>query len=118
MSNTSPAAKQAGAILEIDLAALRANYKIIKKQTEPVECAAVLKADAYGLGVAQVAPVLAASGCRTFFVAHLCEGIGLRHVLGAAANIYVLNNGHNWLRSGCESCPPDCISTPVCLDWG
>ena len=91
MSNTSPAAKQAGAILEIDLAALRANYQIIKKQSEPVECAAVLKADAYGLGVAQVAPVLAASGCRTFFVAHLCEGIGLRNVLGAAANIYVLN---------------------------
>lgn len=44
----------------------------------PAECAAVVKADAYGLGAAETAPALASAGCRTFFVATLDEGIALR----------------------------------------
>jgi alanine racemase len=54
-------------------------------------CAAVVKADAYGLGAARVAPVLAAEGCDTFFVAHLAEGIALREILGVKPEIFILN---------------------------
>ncbi len=88
---TSLGIEQAVAILEVDLAALVANYEILKQRAAPAECAAVVKADAYGLGADRVAPVLAAAGCETFFVAHLMEGIALRRVLGGEASIYVLN---------------------------
>ena len=47
----------------------------------PAECAAVVKADAYGLGMAQAAPALARTGCKTFFVATLGEGKALRQLL-------------------------------------
>jgi len=70
--------------LEIDLAAIVANWRDLcaRHPTGPV--AAVLKADAYGLGAAQVAPALLAAGCRHFFTAHLAEAIALRrHVPGA-----------------------------------
>lgn len=50
----------------------------------------MVKADAYGLGVAEVAPALWRAGARTFFVAHLKEGIVLRRLLPEAA-IYILN---------------------------
>ncbi|MDP6690356.1 MAG: alanine racemase [Alphaproteobacteria bacterium] len=82
---------QAGAVLEIDLEALAANYEILKQRAAPAECAAVVKADAYGLGAERVGPVLAAAGCETFFVAHLSEAIALRRALGVKASIYVLN---------------------------
>jgi alanine racemase len=54
----------------------------------PAECAAVVKADAYGLGTAAVAPALARAGCRTFFVATLGEAKELRALL-PEATIYV-----------------------------
>jgi alanine racemase len=50
----------------------------------------VVKADAYGLGMAQVGPALAAAGCQTFFVATLDEGLSLRRLL-PAADIAVFN---------------------------
>ena len=80
----------AGPVLTIDLDALRANYRALAARGGEARCAAVVKADAYGLGVDRVAPALAASGCRVFFVATLDEGIALRDVL-AGARIYVLN---------------------------
>jgi alanine racemase len=55
----------------------------------PAECAAVVKADAYGLGMAAVAPALARAGCKTFFVATLGEAEELRGLL-PGATIYVL----------------------------
>jgi alanine racemase len=57
----------------------------------PATCAAVVKADAYGLGASEIAAALEAAGCDTFFVAHLDEGISLRHALGEGARIFVLN---------------------------
>ena len=87
----SPSTEKAGAILEVDLAALAANYEILKQRAAGAECAAVVKADAYGLGADRVGPVLAAAGCRTFFAAHLSEGIALRQALGGQASIYILN---------------------------
>lgn len=75
--------ESASAYLDIDLGAIAANYRELAQRVAPARCAAVLKADAYGLGAQQVGPVLTASGCRQFFVAHQDEGIALRHVLPA-----------------------------------
>ncbi len=85
---TSP---QAGAVLEINLAALAANYQILRARAGGTECAAVMKADAYGLGVEQAGPMLARLGCRTLFVAHLGEGVALRQILGSEPAIYILH---------------------------
>ena len=79
-----------GTVLTIDLAAISANYERLATMAAPAACAAVVKADAYGLGLARVAPALAARGCRVFFVAHLDEGQALRTLL-PKADIFVLN---------------------------
>jgi alanine racemase len=68
------------ALLEIDLSAIQANWKLLAAM-HPGETAGVVKADAYGLGAAQVAPALAKAGCKTFFTAHLDEAVALRAVL-------------------------------------
>ncbi|MDH3702041.1 MAG: alanine racemase [Alphaproteobacteria bacterium] len=78
--------------LTIDLAALSANYRLLADRAKPARCAAVVKADAYGLGVAAAAPCLYDAGCRVFFVAHLVEGIELRALLDdPAVEIFVFN---------------------------
>ncbi|MBM3502769.1 MAG: alanine racemase [Alphaproteobacteria bacterium] len=65
--------------LTIDLDAIAANYRRIQSRlTTPCECAAVVKANAYGLGALEVAAKLYAVGCRTFFVATVDEGLALR----------------------------------------
>jgi alanine racemase len=84
-------ARRAGAILEIDLAGIAANWRLLARRVEPAGCAAVVKADAYGLGAAKVAPAIAAAGCRLFFVATIEEGIALRDVLPGPSEIAVLN---------------------------
>jgi alanine racemase len=81
----------AGAILTIDLGAVRENYRRLKARLGGVRCAGVVKADGYGLGAAQVAAALAAEGCDIFFVAHLAEGVLLRRALGSRPVIHVLN---------------------------
>ena len=87
---TEPAA--APAILTIDVAALADNWRLLKRRAQPGDCAAVVKANGYGLGIETVAPPLYAAGCRVFFVAHIGEGKRLRALLPHAdARIYVLN---------------------------
>src|ERR1700730_1050977 len=81
---------EAGGILTIDLAAIEANWKLLASMTVPVECAAVVKADAYGCGVELVTRKLAKAGCRTFFVADLMEARCVR-AIAPDATIYVLN---------------------------
>ena len=71
----------AGAILTIDLDAVAANYRHLRDRLGGAACAAVVKADGYGLGMERVAPVLARAGCRVFYVAHIEEGILLRQIL-------------------------------------
>src|SRR5262245_5656734 len=89
---TSPqTAATAGAVLTVDLAAVADNYRRLAARLGTAEAAAVVQADAYGLGAADVAPALAAAGCRRFFVAHLAEGIALRAVLGAGPVVGILN---------------------------
>lgn len=79
-----------GALLTIDLGAIVANYQTLQARLGRVPCGAVVKADAYGLGLSEVAPALADAGCRTFFVAHLEEGVALRSHL-PSPEIFVLN---------------------------
>ncbi|MEX0346425.1 MAG: alanine racemase [Rhizobiaceae bacterium] len=79
----------ASARLTIDLEALVANYKEIAESSAGAKTAAVVKADAYGLGVEHVAPALSKAGCDTFFVALPEEGITLRRII-PEADIYVL----------------------------
>ncbi len=54
-------ADEAGGILTIDLAAIEANWKILRSASTPAECAAVVKADGYGLGLEPVAQRLVES---------------------------------------------------------
>lgn len=82
---------RAGAILTVDLDAIRANYRLLCETAAGADVAAVMKADAYGLGMERVAPALARAGCRVFFTAHLEEGIRLRPMVPAASRIYVLH---------------------------
>jgi len=70
------------AILEIDLGAVASNWRKLRQMVGPrVETAAVIKADAYGLGAAETGPALAKAGCKLFFVATLDEGLALRKAL-------------------------------------
>jgi len=75
--------------LTIDLSALAANYRLLAARCGPAQTAAVLKADAYGLGIGPVATTLWAAGCQRFFVALPHEGIALRTIL-PEAEIFVL----------------------------
>jgi alanine racemase len=84
------ASLEAGGLLTIDLSAIVANWRLLAQRAAPAECAAVVKADAYGCGIEPVVTALSAAGCRTFFVAHLEEGRRARRVAPDAA-IYVLN---------------------------
>jgi alanine racemase len=85
-----PAEAEAGGVLTINLGAIAANWKKLASMTVPVECAAVVKADAYGCGLEPVARKLVEAGCRTFFVADLAEGRRLRAV-APNCDIYLLN---------------------------
>ncbi len=79
--------------LTVDLGAIGANYRTVAARAAPAACGAVVKANAYGLGVARVGPALRRAGCETFFVAHLAEADELERAIGAgdAATIFVLN---------------------------
>jgi alanine racemase len=91
MTETSgPPETEAGGFLTIDLGALVANWRLLGARAAPAQCAGVIKADAYGCGIEQVAAALAKAGCGTFFVAHISEGKRARSVAPSAA-IYVLN---------------------------
>src|SRR3954470_17914275 len=92
----SPEANQAAAlatatgVITVDLDAVVANWRRLEKTAVPAECAAVIKADAYGCGIAPVTRALAAAGCKTFFVATLDEARAARMAAQSAA-IYVLD---------------------------
>jgi alanine racemase len=75
--------------LTVDTGAIAANWRKLG-QTHGAPAAAVVKADAYGLGAAMVAPALLEAGARHFFVAQLEEAVALRPLL-PGATIAVLN---------------------------
>lgn len=90
-ADDAPAAPaHARAVLEINLDALRANWAKLNEKAGAAECAGVIKADAYGLGLEEIAGALTHEGCTTFFVATLEEGQRARAVQ-PGAQIYVLD---------------------------
>jgi len=88
--SAGPPELETGGVLTIDLGALQSNYRALRRRSSPAECAAVVKADAYGCGLAPVVRALAQSGCKIYFVAHLAEGRQLR-AIAPDADIYALN---------------------------
>ena len=101
----------ARAVLTIDLAALRANWGALNRESGRAECAGVVKADAYGLGIDEIARALVVEGCRTFFVATLAEARIVREAQ-PAATIYVLDGllpGAAAHYTGFDLCP--CLSS-------
>jgi alanine racemase len=80
--------------LRIDREALAANWRALDRLSGTARAGAALKADAYGLGVAGVAPVLRAAGCGDFFVAHWQE-VGPLVDLVPASQISVLHGPLN-----------------------
>lgn len=91
------------ATLRIDLGALVANYEMIAHQVMPARVAAVVKADAYGLGAVEVVRALADAGCRHFFVAHLCEAAALMPDLSRHGTFYVLNGPPPGAEADCAA---------------
>lgn len=78
-----------GATLTIDLDAFISNWRLLGKRAG-TEAGAVVKADAYGIGIEPAVTALAKAGCKSFFVAHVSEAIRARKV-APDATIYVLN---------------------------
>lgn len=78
-------------ILTIDLSAIQSNWKFVSTiLRDGAECAAVVKANAYGVGVKEVALALYGVGCRSFFVVTLHEAVELRAILASDSALYVL----------------------------
>lgn len=73
--------------LTVDLDAIAANWRHLAAMAAPAQCAAVVKADGYGLGAREIARRLRPEGCRYFFVAHLEEAIALKPVVPDATVI-------------------------------
>ncbi|WGJ06029.1 alanine racemase [Brucella intermedia] len=110
----------AGGVLTIDLAALRHNYSAIARHIAPTRAAAVVKADAYGLGASRVAPAFYDAGCRDFFVAHLGEAIALKPFLQPDATLYVLNGLQPGTETACarDGILPVLNSLEQIENWG
>ena len=116
---TDPGARPpACAHVTVDLAALGRNYNTMREKSGVAEAAAVIKADAYGLGMAEIVPKLLAMGCRSFFVALEKEGHAAR-ALAPDADIYVLNGlpagaAQNFAEAGLRPC---LISLAQITEW-
>lgn len=113
VGNARPEAERTAALglahLIVDLAAIRRNYHRIAAAVAPAATAAVLKADAYGLGAEPVARALWMAGCRTFFVADLKEALSLRAVRLEQTTVFALNG----LAPGSERLCVDAGVLPV-----
>jgi len=101
--------RAAGGVLTIDLDALQDNYRRLCAEAKPARTAAVVKADAYGIGMAGAAPALYDAGCRLFFVAQLIEAFQLKLFLPSDATIAVLND----IQPGMEAATADAGFVPV-----
>lgn len=67
--------------LHFDGEALAANWRSLDRLSGAAAAGAAVKADAYGLGIDRVMPVLREAGCESYFVAHWSEiQPVLRHV--------------------------------------
>ena len=93
MAKTYPSPPHSNGRLTIDLSAIVANWQKLRGKAAHKQCAAVVKADAYGLGTQPVAKALYGAGCRDFFTATIGEGVLVRQV-APKARVYIFN-GYN-----------------------
>ena len=117
MPHTAPLDGVTG-IVTIHMGHVADNWRALAKLVAPAECAAVVKADAYGLGAARVVPVLAQAGCKTFFVATVNEAREVR-TLAPGAVVYVLDGlvpgaGPELVEIGAR---PALATFDDCLEW-
>jgi alanine racemase len=109
-----PVPNHAGALLTIDLGAIASNWQEQQRRVGAgVTCAAVIKGDAFGCGIEQVAPALRQANCRSFFVATPSEAFRLRAVVPDA--LIAVFNG---LLSGAERDFAEAGIVPVLNDRG
>jgi alanine racemase len=118
-----------GPTLEVNLSAIARNYALIQAELKKGKAAAVVKANAYGLGAASIAPALYDAGCRDFFVATLDEALELRTELDddveprailPEANIYVFHGARKQQRKDflAHRLTPVLNSTEQIRNWG
>ncbi|WKL27121.1 alanine racemase [Sinorhizobium meliloti] len=88
----SPEFLSASSRLTVDLTALADNWRAMNERSGKARAAAVLKADAYGLGVVHAAPALYAAGARDFFVASVEEGGRSSPACSGWANLHSRGN--------------------------
>lgn len=108
----------AGAVLTIDLVALKENWRRLNTRAGQAECGAAVKGNAYGLGISPVARALWEAGCRSFFVARPKEGEELRGLL-PDATIYILDGlfaGQAEFYAKLKLCPA-LISISEAREW-
>ncbi|QFY64022.1 alanine racemase (plasmid) [Rhizobium grahamii] len=112
-------AEGASGYLTIDLEALGRNYEALAHKAGPAGAAAVVKADAYGLGAERVAETVYQRGCRYFFVAQFAEASKLRPALPRDAQIFVLNGLQPGSEDICayENIIPVINSIPQWRNW-
>lgn len=104
----------AGAILRIDLDAIAGNYRAIERMAAPARVAAVVKANAYGLGAERVSETLSQADCRDFCVAQIGEAPAVIASVDPQAKVYILNG----LPAGAESCCANIGAIPVLNSLG
>ena len=74
--------EQIGSILTVDLNVFAKNFAYLKKRlASNAVCSAVVKSNAYWLGLEKVVSRLLTEGCHSFFVAMMDEAIELRGYL-------------------------------------
>jgi alanine racemase len=81
---------EAGARLSVNLANLKSNYRMLANQAGESNCAAVVKANAYGMGLDACVAAFLEAGADTFFVAQIAEARRVREI-APSATIYVLS---------------------------
>jgi alanine racemase len=126
------------ATLNVDLRAVVNNWRFLKNLHNGEQTAAVVKANAYGLGAYQVSIALANEGCERFFVATLSEALELRSelpnlkiyvfqgVLKGEESEYIGRNIHpvintisalkSWFK--CQSENPNALPAAIHIDSG
>lgn len=81
-------------VAEIDLDAIRANFAVAQRYARGRRVIAVVKADAYGHGAAEVSRALVGAGCEHFAVISVDEAAALRRA-GIRAPVLVLGGVHD-----------------------
>ena len=108
-----------GGRLTVDLGSLKRNWVALDKVSRGALTGAVVKADAYGTGIAQSSRALYEAGARFFFTATPDEGIAVRAALPEDSHIFILSGlypGSAPLYVG-ERLMPCLASIPMLEEW-